>query len=368
MNILVTGSNGFIGKNLIAHLRKLQGINIFEFNRGDSDEYLLNHINNSDFIVHLAGVNRPEDIDEFEISNSVLTSKICNFVAHSNKKIPILFTSSTHVQSSSNYGKSKLAAENILVNLHKSISNPVRIMRLPGIFGKYCKPNYNSVVATFSHNIANNIPIKIIEPNKSISLVYIDDLINKIISLFTHPLKGIEYLSIEPEYHIQIGDLAKMLYQFKESNHTLEIGNVGSGLAKALFATFLSYLPQDLFSYPLLPHNDKRGSFVEVLKSQNYGQISYFVAKPGITRGGHYHHTKCEKFIIAQGTAKFCFLNILTNARHEIIASGNAPCVIQTIPGWAHDITNIGTDDLIAIIWTNEIFDQSRPDTIRFDL
>lgn len=368
MNILITGSKGFIGKNLVDHLKNLQGINISEFNRGDLEECLFNHINNSDFIIHLAGVNRPESMDEFELSNSVLTSKVCNFVAQSNKKIPILFTSSTHVHSISSYGKSKSAAEDALVNLHKSTRNPIRILRLPGVFGKYCKPNYNSVVATFCHNIANSIPIQIIEPNKSITLIYIDDLINKIISLLTQPLVGIEYLCIEPEYQIQIGDLANMLYEFKKSSRSLEIGDVGSGLAKALFATFLSYLPQDLFSYPLLPHNDIRGSFVEVLKSQNYGQISYLVAKPGITRGGHYHHTKCEKFIIVQGTAKFCFLNTHTNARHEIIASGNMPCVIQTIPGWAHDITNIGTEDLIAIIWSNEIFDQNKPDTIRFDL
>lgn len=368
MNILVTGSNGFIGRNLVCHLENLKDVNLLEYNKGDSDQILFDHVNKSDFIVHLAGVNRPKNMDEFELSNSGLTSKVCDFILQSNKKMPVIFTSSTHVHLSSEYGKSKSAAENTLINLHKTVNNPVRILRLPGVFGKYCKPNYNSVVATFSYNIANNIPIEITEPNKSIPLVYIDDLVNKILSLVTQPLTGIEYISIEPEYCIQIGDLAKMIYEFKASNNSLEIGDVGSGFAKVLFATYLSYLPPDLFTYPLVPRTDIRGSFIEVIKNQNFGQIAYLIAKPGMTRGGHYHHTKCEKFIIVQGTAKFCFVNRLTRVRHEIIASGDKPTIIQTIPGWAHDITNIGSADLIALVWSNEIFDPNKPDTIRFDL
>lgn len=367
MNILVTGSHGFIGKNLVDHLKNLQDVNILEFNRGDSEEFLFGQIKSSDLVIHLAGVNRPKDQVDFQSSNSELTEKICAHIALSNKRIPIIFSSSIHAHEDTEYGKSKADAENALIKFHEQTSNPVRILRLPGVFGKYCKPNYNSVVATFCHNIANNLPIDVINPDKNILLIYVDDLINSIINLITENNDGFEYITIDPAYKIQINDLAEILYAFRDSKNSLLTGDIGSGFLKALYATYLSYLNVEQFSYPLISHNDKRGSFVEVIKNQNFGQISYLIAKPGMTRGGHYHHTKCEKFIVVQGQAKFRFVHSITEAHHEIIVSGDQPSIVQTIPGWAHDITNIGTDDLIALIWSNEVFDPSRPDTIRFD-
>jgi UDP-2-acetamido-2,6-beta-L-arabino-hexul-4-ose reductase len=373
MRILITGSNGFIGKNLVSHLNKKDGINIFHFNRGDSFDSLSFSLDEIDIIFHLAGENRPNSFDDFNINNAVLTKKLCDELQKKQKYIPIIFSSSNHVLSLdeksvseivSAYGKSKLSAESVLLEYAQNTSASVIIYRFPGVFGKWCKPNYNSVVATFCHNIAHQLSIEITDPDKVIKLVYVDDVISDFFLLFEKIPAGISFKHIQPEYEISLGDLANVVMNFKKSRKELFIDAVGVGFIRALYATYISYLPEEEFSYDLEYFEDKRGIFVEILKTQNSGQISYFTAKPGVTRGGHFHHSKIEKFLVIQGEALFRFRHIILNDYFEIKVKADQPKIVETIPGWTHDITNIGKNELISLLWANEVFNSDHPDTI----
>jgi len=359
----VTGSRGFLGKNLVVRLNELN-YQVYEFTRGDSIELLPNIIANSDVVVHLAGENRPPNALDYSKVNFGLTKEICNAINLSGKKIPIVFSSSSQADDDNFYGKSKLEAENFLERWSIETGNPVSIYRLPGVFGKWCKPNYNSVVATFCNNIAKGLPIEISNPDFSVRLVYVDDVINKIILSIEDKNFGIKRAEVDPEYLISLGDLAKQIALFKESRKTLISESVGCGLVRALYSTYISYLPVENFSYELLVYGDDRGEFVEMLKTKDSGQFSYFTAHPGVTRGGHYHHTKSEKFLVIRGQALFRFRNVISGERYEIAVEGGIPRVVETIPGWTHDITNIGKDELVVMLWANEIFDRSNPDTI----
>lgn len=372
MKILVTGSEGFIGKNLINELYKINSYEILSFKRNQSLDILQKQIYKADFIIHLAGVNRSVDEDQFNQVNNDLSKYICNVIDKYNKetnsKKPILFTSSTQAINQNAYGISKLNAEKHFIRIYEDNNNPVYIIRLPNIFGKWCKPNYNSVVATFCSNIANDLPIKINDPNHNLNLVYIDDLINFIFELIEQKeFKKEIFLDVNPKYNIKLGDLAKKIYSFKESRQNLLIGEVGQGLERCLYATYLSYLKPKKFCYDLKKNSDNRGIFVEFLKTKNSGQFSFFTAHPGVTRGKHYHNTKNEKFLVVQGVAKFCFFNILTSEKTEIIIKSSDMRIVDSIPGWVHDISNIGDDELIVLLWANEIFDPSSPDTFFLD-
>lgn len=364
MRILVTGSKGFIGKNLIIRLSELAQHQVITFDRGGTLDELYSLVNDSDFIFHLAGENRPKDEIDFQKVNVDLTLEICKVIRGLERKIPLVFASSTQATLKNLYGGSKLAAEEHLEMLHKETDSPIAIFRLPGVFGKWCKPNYNSVVATFCNNVANQIPIQINDPNKIIDLVYIDDVVNHFINLVSHFPQALQFESISPQYKISLGDLAEQISKFKNSRSTLITERVGTGLHRALYSTYISYLPVNQFCYGLVSHDDSRGKFVEMLKTPDCGQFSYFTAHPGVTRGGHYHHTKSEKFLVIKGSALFRFRQILTNEIYKITVDGSAPVVVETIPGWSHDITNIGDDDLIVMLWANEIFDRQNPDTI----
>ena len=296
--ILVTGSNGFIGKNLIFQAKERLNFEIDTFTRKNSDKTLKEKLLKADFLIHLAGENRPETDDQFQIVNVGLTKKISEILLQYSHQIPIVFTSSSQAEISNEYGKSKLAAENILQNLAIENGNPINIYRLPGVFGKWCLPNYNSVVATFCYNIANNLTIKINDEQKIIRLVYIDDVINSIFEVILNNKEGTNFHNIDNEYEITLGKLANKIEAFKYSRQSLIIDKVGTGLTRALYSTYLSYLSVDDFSYSVDSHKDDRGNFVEMLKTKDSGQISYFTAHPGITRGGHYHHTKSEKFLV----------------------------------------------------------------------
>ena len=373
MRILITGSDGFIGKNLVSHLNKKDGIDIFHFNRGDSFDSLSFSLDEIDIIFHLAGENRPNSFDDFNINNAVLTKKLCDELQKKQKYIPIIFSSTNHVLSLEEksvseivraYGKSKLSAESILLEYAQNTSASVIIYRFPGVFGKWCKPNYNSVVATFCHNIAHQLSIEITDPDKVIKLVYVDDVISDFFVLFEKIPAGISFKHIQPEYEISLGDLANVIVNFKKSRKELFIDAVGVGFIRALYATYISYLPEEEFSYDLEYFEDKRGIFVEILKTQNSGQISYFTAKPGVTRGGHFHHSKIEKFLVIQGEALFRFRHIILNDYFEIKVKADQPKIVETIPGWTHDITNIGKNELISLLWANEVFNSDHPDTI----
>jgi UDP-2-acetamido-2,6-beta-L-arabino-hexul-4-ose reductase len=364
MNILITGSKGFVGKNLTTRLNSSFNYNILEFNRGDNDQALKNQIAKANFIFHLAGENRPANDSYFELSNVKLSEKICKYIAEEKRNIPVIFASSSQAKLNNPYGESKKKAEICFEFFSKNNANSVIIYQLPNVFGKWAKPNYNSVVATFCNNIAKNLPIDIIEKNKILKLIYIDDLINSFIKNLHNMPPGLSYSSVSPEFQISISDLANQIQQFKESRNTHVVEKVGVGLTRALYATYLSYLSIDKFTYNLELHKDNRGIFVEMLKTKDSGQVSYFTAKPGATRGIHYHHTKSEKFLIVKGDAQFEFINILTKENFKIIASSLTPRIVESIPGWSHSITNVCSEELIVIIWANEIFDRKNPDTI----
>lgn len=366
--ILVTGAHGFIGKNLMVRLNELSNVNVATFVRGDNIALLPQLVSQADAVVHLAGENRPTDETEFERINSGLTVALCEAIERviqsSGKHVPLVLASSIQAERDNPYGRSKLVAESAVRNLSTKTGNPCVIFRLPGVFGKWCKPNYNSVVATFCHNIARNLAIQINEPTASLRLVYVDDVVAALLSAMEAPRSSCVQATVEPEYSTTLGELANQIRAFGDCRSTLITERVGTGFIRALYATYVSYLPNDKFSYSLPQHADPRGVFVEMLKTPDSGQISYFTAYPGITRGGHYHHTKTEKFLVIKGEALFRFRHLLTNELVEIRTSGGSPEVVDTIPGWTHDITNIGNDEMVVMLWANENFDKEKPDTV----
>jgi UDP-2-acetamido-2,6-beta-L-arabino-hexul-4-ose reductase len=366
--ILVTGANGFIGKNLVVRLNELSNVDLTIFVRGDDAAVLPQLVSQVDAVVHLAGENRPLDDIAFAQVNSGLTSKLCNAICQevksSGRRIPLVLASSTQAERNNPYALSKLGAEVLIQALSKETGNPCVIFRLPGVFGKWCKPNYNSVVATFCHNISRGLPIQINDPATDLRLVYVDDVVTAFLAAMESPVPGCVQAKVEPEYTTTLGELAKQIYAFCECRSTLMTERVGTGFARALYATFMSHLPKEKFSYDVMGHVDPRGVFVEMLKTPDSGQFSYFTAHPGITRGGHYHHTKSEKFLVIKGEALFRFRHLLTSEFVELRTSGGKPQVVDTIPGWTHDITNVGEGEMVVMLWANENFDRQKPDTV----
>lgn len=359
MKVLVTGSKGFIGLNLCLRLRENAKYRVLEFHRGNS-ENLKSLIADADVIVHLAGINRPQNPEEFKTGNTDLTAQIVQYVKEAGTNKRIILASSTQAELNNPYGISKLQAEEILL---KSGLDAV-ILRLPNVFGKWCKPFYNSAVATFCHKLARDEEIVINDANHEMTLLYVDDLVTHITSLLDKKLDT-SHFNVSPTYKIKLGELANLL---KEISHLKDINNplgqTGQGLYRALYATYVSYLPPEKFSYPVKGYSDQRGTFVEMLRTKDSGQISFFTAKPGITRGGHYHHTKTEKFLVVKGTANFKFRHMITNEKFELQTSDNNPMIVESIPGWSHNITNIGDNEMIVMLWANELFDRQNPDTI----
>jgi len=360
VRVLITGAEGFIGKNLQAHLRELEGVEYACFTKGMSKEQLAESLEDCDFIFHLAGVNRPKHEDEFIEGNTNLTQVVCDVAKETGRRIPVLYTSSVQAEADNPYGKSKLASEQVVLDYAKKSSAKVYNFRLPNVFGKWARPNYNSAVATFCYNTVHNLPITIHDEDATIRLVYIDDVIESFIAAMRDEGKTCE---VSPEYTITVGKLATKLAQFKLSRKTLTTEPVGLGLDRALHATYLSYLPPEDFSYDLVKHSDQRGDFVEMLRTQDSGQFSYFTAHPGITRGGHYHHSKTEKFLVVKGEARFKFKHIMTGETYALETSEVSPKIVETVPGWTHDITNIGQDEMVVLLWANERFDPNKPDT-----
>lgn len=366
--ILVTGANGFIGKNLVVRLNELANITVSTFVRSDDTARLPQLVAQADAVMHLAGENRPADEATFSQVNAGLTSALCDAIqqewATTGRHMPLVLASSTQAERDNSYGRSKLAAEQAVHALAQASGNPCVVFRLPGVFGKWCRPNYNSVVATFCHNLARDLPIQINNPDASLRLVYVDDVVAALLAALEDPAPSCVRATVTPEYTITLGELAAQIRSFADCRTTLMSERVGTGLVRALYATYVSYLPKEKFSYEVQQHTDPRGVFVEMLKTPDSGQFSYFTAHPGITRGGHYHHTKTEKFLVIKGEALFRFRHLMTGELVELRTSGATPQIVDTIPGWTHDITNVGDDEMIVMLWANENFDRQKPDTV----
>jgi UDP-2-acetamido-2,6-beta-L-arabino-hexul-4-ose reductase len=368
--VLITGADGFVGKNLQLHLAERKDVQVLCFTR-ESDVAQLPHLlRDVDIIFHLAGVNRSPNPQEFAVGNAALTEVLCHAVrdvaGDTGRKIPVVYTSSTQASRDNPYGNSKRLAEEALFELQRLWGVPVHVFRLPNVFGKWCKPNYNSAVATFCHNIARDLPIQVNDPDAPLTLAYVDDVVKRFIELLdgADAMVGVNGLAtVSPQYTTTVGEIARQIQAFKDSRSTLMTERVGTGLVRALYATYVSYLPVDTFAYTVPMYGDQRGVFAEMLKTPDCGQFSYFTAHPGITRGGHYHHTKTEKFLVIKGQARFKFRHMQTGEAYELVTSGDKAEIVETVPGWTHDITNIGSDEMVVMLWANEVFDRARPDT-----
>ncbi|PMY59672.1 MULTISPECIES: NAD-dependent epimerase/dehydratase family protein [Pseudomonas] len=368
MKVLITGINGFIGKNLETHLRERSDIEILRFGRNDASALLKTLVADADCVVHLAGVNRPQDPAEFKSGNSDLTQLLCDAVAASGRKLSVIYTSSTQADCDNPYGVSKLAAEQALNDLADKHAIDLHVFRLPNVFGKWARPNYNSAVATFCHNISRGLPISVHDEQAAIKLVYVDDVIRHFIDILDGRAAPDRHAQVQPVYSTTVGAVAEKIQAFRDSRSTLISEAVGTGLTRALYSTYLSYLPPESFTYEVPKYGDPRGVFVEMLKTPTAGQFSYFTAHPGITRGGHYHHTKTEKFLVIKGHARFRFRQIISGEFYELQTTGEQPVIVETVPGWTHDITNVGSDEMIVMLWANEIFDREHPDTFALPL
>ena len=372
--ILITGSEGFIGKNLCLKLEEIGCKNIIKFNRSNSVDDLESMVADSDIIFHLAGENRPADKNAFERTNVGLTQKLFDSLHKTAKQregnVQIIHISSSQYNQDNEYGRSKKKGEEVIKRMHHLVEgcNTI-IFRLPGVFGKWAKPNYNSVVATFCHNVAHGLPLKITEPQRELRLVYIDDVVEALIdAALTREKNKLTFKDVPVEYKISLVELAKKIRQFPKIRSTSTVPPVGFGIDRALYSTYLSYIPYDQFKYEITSHHDERGSFVEFLKTSDSGQFSFFSAEKGVTRGGHYHHTKNEKFLVIKGRARFRLRNLITNKKIEITVSDKLMEVVDMPPGWTHDITNIGDGTLLVMLWANEVFDSAKPDTIHSKL
>lgn len=363
MRILVTGAHGFIGKNLCVRLEEQGYTDLVKVGRDTTRENLATLLQDCDFIYHLAGVNRPQNDEEFKVGNTDLSTFITTELERVGKKTPIMISSSTQAEKNNAYGLSKAQSEKAIEGYGARTGSKYFIYRFPNVFGKWCRPNYNSFVATFCHNLTNNIDINIHDPASPVTLVYIDDVCDELISLLENERQaGMQ--SVKPEYSTTVGDVAELLRAFKASRDSLLTEDVGRGLPRALYSTYLSYFTPTHFSYTLPSYSDERGTFCEMLKTKQAGQFSFFTARSGITRGGHYHHSKNEKFLVIKGKALFKFKHIITGERYELEVTSEQLKVVETVPGWSHDVTNIGEDELVVMLWANEIFDREAPDTI----
>lgn len=369
MKILVTGSSGFIGKNLISQLINLGYQDIFSYDI-DTDRDCLNRFAaKCDFVFHLAGVNRPETNDEFMRGNAVFTQELLNILEQNSNKAPVLVASSTQAAFENPYGESKKAGENIVFAYAEKTGTPVYIYRLTNVFGKWCRPNYNSAVATFCHNTARNLPLTINDPEAILNLVYIDDVVNEFVrALNSNATRLGDYCTVEPVYMTKLGQIAKLLESFRKSRENLSVPDSSDDFTKKLYSTYLSYLPNDLFSYPLKIHVDARGSFTEFIRTSAWGQLSVNISKPSITKGNHWHHTKTEKFLVVSGEGIIRFRALGGDEIIEYSVNGYELSAVDIPPGYVHSIVNTGNCDMVTIMWANECFDPENMDTYSVEI
>ena len=363
--VLVTGAKGFLGKNLCVAFKRRSDVELIEFDIDSPPELLEEGLSKADAIIHLAGVNRPERVEEFTEGNFDLTRQICDTLQRLDRRPFLLLSSSMQALLDNPYGVSKRQAEEEVFAFGEKTGARIAVFRLPGVFGKWCRPNYNSVVATFCHNIARDLPIKISDPSNEIELVYIDDVVRAFMDVLdgVPPIAEGKFCRVQPSHRITLGALADQIHSFRESRVSLAVPDVGDPFVHALYATYISYLPSDAFAYALTQRTDPRGELAELLKSPHIGQIFVSRTRPGITRGHHYHDTKVEKFVVLEGDAVIRFRHILGGDVIEYPVSGREFRVVDIPPGYTYSIENVGPNDLIVLFWADEIFNPEIPDT-----
>lgn len=393
MKILVTGAKGFVGKNLVASLEAIrdgkdrahvlknldapENLEIYTYDLDSTQEDLERYCRDADFVFNLAGINRPKNQDEFMKGNFGFASTLLDTLKKYGNKAPVMLSSSIQASlegrfAGSEYGKSKLAGEELFREYGRETGVRVLIYRFPNLFGKWCRPNYNSAVATFCNNIANDLPITVNDRSTELELLYIDDLVEEML----RALNGEEhrdekdYCYCPITFHVTLGEIVDLLEEFKESRENLGVPDMSNGFAKVLYSTYLSYLPEDKFAYKLKMNEDQRGSFTEIIRTMDRGQISVNISKPGITKGQHWHHTKNEKFVVVSGHGLIQLRKIGLDEKgqpYPVVSyevSGDEITVVDMIPGYTHNIINLSeTENLVTLMWANEPFDPERPDT-----
>lgn len=367
MKVLITGANGFIGKNLRYTLEQREDVELYLFDIDTPIQRLDDFCADCNFVFNLAGVNRPENEEDFLKGNFGFASTLLDTLMRHNNNCPVMLSSSTHALTDNAYGKSKKAGEDLFFKYGEENEITVYVFRFPNVFGKWCRPNYNSAIATFCHNVANNLPITVTDPNLELTLVYIDDLVDTLMRCLNGELKisedGFSYVPVT--HHQTLGEIVALLESYKEDRNTLLVPKVTEdSFSHKLYSTYLSYLPKDKFSYPVKMNSDNRGSFTELLKTVDNGQVSVNISKPGIEKGNHWHHTKTEKFIVVNGEALVQFRKIDSDEIIDYHISGNQIEIVDIPPGYTHNIINVGDADLITVMWANECFNPDKPDTI----
>jgi UDP-2-acetamido-2,6-beta-L-arabino-hexul-4-ose reductase len=369
MKVLITGANGFIGKNLLTHIQSKNKFKILTLEKKEKNFIFVKKILDADIIFHLAGENRSKFKNDYVNNNYNLTKKIVKILEDNNKKTKLIFASSTQVAKNNIYGITKKKAEKELIRYKNKNSN-ILIYRLPNIFGKWSKPYYNSVVATFCYQVANNKKISVFNKKSKITLLYIDDLISQFLKKINKKKEKKTFETLQYTYKIKILDLANKIKSFKKNKIDL-IENLDNSLIKKLHSTYISFLPKKNFVYKIKKKVDHRGEFTEIFRNSKFGQFSLFSILPGKIRGNHYHHTKLEKFVVVQGIVRFNFIDLSTNKKFSLIQKNNkkiCSTVVQTIPGWAHNIENIGPEIAILVVWCNEIYNPKRSDTFFYNI
>ncbi len=375
MKILVTGAHGFVGKNLCAQLKNIaegkdktfdikEDITVFEYDVDTAPELLFSYCKECDFVFHLAGVNRPKEQSEFMDGNFGFTSVLLDELKRHGNTCPVMISSSIQAALDNPYGVSKKAGEDLMFEYAEETGAKVLVYRFPNVFGKWCRPNYNSAIATFCNNIAHDLPIQVNDRAVNMTLVYIDDVVTELICA----LKGEEhrdgaFCKVPVEYKITLGEIVDLIYDFKNSRQDKLVPDMADEFTKKLYSTYLSYLPENEFSYPLKMNVDERGSFTEILRTADRGQFSVNISKPHITKGNHWHNTKNEKFLVVSGRGVIRFRKIGEDKVHEYFVSGDKLEVVDIPVGYTHNIENLGDEDMVTFMWCNECFDPSKPDT-----
>ena len=377
MNILVTGANGFVGRNLVSQLENIasgkarnyaiagEELHVLCYDVDSDPAALEEYCRQADFVFNLAGVNRPQDPSEFMKGNFGFASLLLDTLKKCGNTCPVMISSSTQAALDNPYGESKRAGEELLFEYGRETGAKVLVYRFPNVFGKWCRPNYNSAVATFCHNIAHGLPIRVNDPSVVMHLVYIDDVVDELIgALSGDEHRAGAFCEVPVVHEITLGGIVDLLYSFRDMQQDLEVPDLGDAFAKKLYSTYLSYLPKERFCYPLKMNVDNRGSFTEIIRTPDRGQFSVNISKPGITKGEHWHHTKNEKFVVVSGHGLVQLRKIGTDEVINFEVSGEKMEVVEMIPGYTHNIINLSdTEDLVTFMWANEAFNPERPDT-----